>query len=82
MRMNRVTKKFFGKIWQPFAIMAYIFVVCYLATMTKDPLTMALIAGVCFTVPLLYVFFKQAYKDAKWEVEQENQMILNKIKGE
>ena len=79
--MNRVTKKFLGKIWQPFAIMAYVFVVFYVATMTKDPLTMGLIIGVCFAVPLLYVFFKDAYRTAKWEVEHENQIMLDKIKG-
>lgn len=82
MRMNRVTKKFLNKIWQPFAVMAYVFVVFYVATMAKDPLTMALIIGSCLAVPILYVFFRDSYKDAKWEVEQENQMILNKIKGE
>ena len=81
MRMNRVTKKFLNKIWQPFAVMAYVFVVFYVATMAKDPLTMALIIGSCLAVPLLYVFFRDAYKDAKREVEHENQMMLNKIKG-
>lgn len=78
--MNRVQKKFLLKIAPPFAVMAYVWFVIQLFTHAPN----VYIAGgiVCLLIlgPLFVWFFREAWKDAKWEVERENEIMLNSLK--
>ena len=78
--ITRVQKKFLNKIYPPFAIMAYIYLVMTL--FINAPSTTAAIAIVVVMLigPLLGWYFYEAWKDAKWEVERENQVMLNTLK--
>ena len=42
---------------------------------------MATVVALVFVVgPLVGFFFREAWKDAKWEVERENQTMVNTLK--
>jgi uncharacterized membrane protein len=78
--MNRVQKKFLIKIAPPFAIMAYVYAVIKLFTYAPNVYVAGGILGVGFVAPVCYFFFREAWKDAKWEVERENEIMLNTLK--
>lgn len=78
--MTRVQKKFLAKIWPPFAIMAYIFVVMQIFLLMPSALMATVLALVFVVGPLVGLFFREAWKDAKWEVERENQTMVNTLK--
>lgn len=79
---NRVTKKFLIKIAPPFAIMAYVWFVIQLFTYAPNVYVAGGIVGVFILGPLFVWFFREAWRDAKWEVEQENQIMLNTLKDQ
>jgi|DEB0MinimDraft_6_1074348.scaffolds.fasta_scaffold00028_41 ABC-type transport system involved in cytochrome bd biosynthesis fused ATPase/permease subunit len=79
--MNRVTKKFLGKVLPPFGIMGYVMVVMTLSTMAP---TLALQIGipiVFLLVPLFGYMFYESWKDAKREVEWEDRDLLRDIES-
>ena len=80
--MSRVTKKFLNKIWPPFAIMAYVFIIMEIFIRAPNIYVASAVVGVGIIGPLLIWFFREAWRDAKWEVEQENQIMLNTLKDQ
>lgn len=79
---NRVTKKFLNKIYPPFAIMAYVYLVMQLFINAPNATLGIAIVVVMLIGPLIGFFFREAWRDAKWEVEQENQIMLNTLKDQ
>lgn len=78
--MNRVHKKFLNKIWPPFAIMAYVWIVMTIFINAPNIYVAGAVVGVCILGPLAYLFFREAWRDAKWEVERENDIMINTLK--
>lgn len=77
---NRVLKKFLNKIYPPFAIMAYVFIIMEIFIRAPNIYVASAVVGVGIIGPLLIWFFREAWKDAKWEVERENQVMINTLK--
>lgn len=78
--MNRVTKKFLGKILPPIGIMLYVAAVVVVSTMVGG--TAAFFGPVVFLViPLFVYMLYESYKDAKREVEWEDRDLLRDIKS-
>jgi len=78
--MNRVHKKFLNKIWPPFAIMAYVWITMTIFINAPNIYVAGAIVGVFILGPLFYWFFREAWKDAKWEVERENDIMIKTLK--
>ena len=78
--ITRVQKKFLNKIYPPFAIMAYIYLVMTLFINAPNTTLGIVIVLVMLIGPLTGWFFYEAWKDAKWEVERENQVMMNTLK--
>ena len=78
--MNRVTKKFLGKVLPPIGIMFYVAAVMVGSTMIGGT---AVFAGplVFLVIPLFGYMFYESYKDAKREVEWEDRDLLRDIKS-
>jgi hypothetical protein len=78
--ITRVQKKFLNKIYPPFAIMAYVFIIMEIFIRAENIYVAGAIVGVGIIGPLLIWFFREAWRDAKWEVERENQVMMNTLK--
>jgi hypothetical protein len=78
--ITRVQKKFLNKIYPPFAIMAYVFIIMEIFIRAENIYVAGAIVGVGIIGPLLIWFFREAWRDAKWEVERENQIMMNTLK--
>ena len=78
--MNRVTKKFLGKVLPPLGIMLYVAAVMVGSTMVGGT---AVFAGplVFLVIPLFGYMLYESYKDAKREVEWEDKDLLRDIKS-
>jgi hypothetical protein len=78
--MNRVTKKFLGKVLPPIGIMFYVAAVMVGSTMIGGT---AVFAGplVLLVIPLFGFMMYESYKDAKREVEWEDRDLLKDIKS-
>ena len=78
--MNRVTKKFLGKVLPPLGIMLYVAAVMVGSTMVGGT---AVFAGplVFLAIPLFGYMLYESYKDAKREVEWEDKDLLRDIKS-
>ena len=78
--MNRVTKKFLGKVLPPIGIMFYVAAVMVGSTMIGGT---AVFAGplVFLVIPLFGYMLYESYKDAKREVEWEDRDLLKDIKS-
>ena len=78
--MNRVTKKFLGKVLPPIGIMFYVAAVMVGSTMIGGT---AVFAGplVLLVIPLFGFMLYESYKDAKREVEWEDKDLLKDIKS-
>ena len=83
--MNRVWKKFFRKLAEPVGIMAYVTFVVGLSVWTIENVSQGMGIVVFFImlpVPALAYLIRDMWRDAKWEIEQENRDMLNTLKGE
>ena len=78
--IKRVQKKFLMKIAPPFVIIAYVLLVMELFIRAPNIYVASAIVGVGIIGPLLIWFFREAWRDAKWEVERENQVMMNTLK--
>ena len=78
--MNRVTKKFLGKVLPPIGIMFYVAAVMVGSTIIGGK---AVFAGplVGIVIPLFGYMLYESYKDAKREVEWEDRDLLKDIKS-
>ena len=78
--MNRVTRKFFGKVLPPLGIMLYVAAVMVGSTMIGG--TAAFVGPlVLLVIPLFGYMLYESYKDAKREVEWEDRDLLRDIKS-
>ena len=83
--MNRVWKKFFRKLAEPVGIFIYVFSTMILAEYVGDILGygnegyIAVIAVMIF-VPVLAMMIRMTWRQAKEEVDRENQVMLNALK--
>ena len=78
--MNRVTKKFLGKVLPPLGIMLYVAAVMVGSTMVGGKA--AFVGPLVFLViPLFGYMLYESYKDAKREVEWEDRDLLRDIKS-
>ena len=68
------------KIAPPFVIIAYVLLVMELFIRAPNIYVASAIVGVGIIGPLLIWFFREAWRDAKWEVERENQVMMNTLK--
>jgi len=78
--ITRVQKKFLNKIYPPFAIMAYVLIIMEIFIRAPNIYVASAVVGVGIIGPLLIWFFREAWRDAKWEVERENQTMINTLK--
>ena len=83
--MNRVWKKFFGKLVEPLAYMAYgmfaIGLTFWSGTVVNE-FTGIAVFFIMIVIPAFSLIIRDMWRDAKREVEWENRDILNTLKGE
>lgn len=83
--MNRVWKKFFGKLAEPLIIMAYVSLATVLVMWTGENVSegMAIVIFcVMIPIPMIAYLIRDMWRDAKREVEWENREVLNTLKGD
>tara|TARA_B100000902_G_scaffold219918_1_gene208875 strand:- start:2560 stop:2805 length:246 start_codon:yes stop_codon:yes gene_type:complete len=78
--MTRLQRKFLAKIAPPFVIMAYVAFVLLLFLASPSVWFAVGVIILFLMVPLFGWFFYESWKDAKWEIERENQQMLYEIK--
>ena len=85
--MSRVWKKFFFKLAEPLAIASYVFSTMFLAEYVATVLEygkegyFAIIAVMIF-IPVLAVMLRMTWRQAKYEVDRENEEMIRTLKGE
>jgi len=77
--MNRVTKKFLGKVLPPIGFMFYFAAVMFGAAVVPGIWTIV-VPVVFLIIPLLGFMFYESYKDAVKEVEWEDRDLINTLK--
>ena len=83
--MNRVWKKFFGKLAEPVIIMAYVSFATVLVMWTGANVSEGMaIVVFCIMIPIPMIAFmlRDMWRQAKSEVEWENRELMRDIKGE
>jgi len=78
--MNRVTKKFFGKLLPPVGMIVYVFAAMHLAGYAENPLHRITIAGILIIAPMIIYMLRETWLQAKREVDWENETMLNTLK--
>jgi len=78
--MNRVTKKFFGKLLPPVGMIVYVFAAMHLAGYAENPLHRITIAGILIIAPMIIYMLRETWLQAKREVEYENELMINTLK--
>jgi hypothetical protein len=82
--MNRVWKRFFLKVAEPVSYALYFFGTMLLAQYMESKYGMIAfigIWGVMVVFPLLVWMLREMYRQAKQEVDIENQELLRTLKG-
>ena len=82
--MNRVWKKFFGKLAEPVIIMAYVSLATVLVMWTDANVSagMAIVVFcIMIPIPMFAYLIRDMWRDAKREVEWENRDMLDTLKG-
>lgn len=86
--MNRVWKRFLLKVSKPIAMLAYVilsmlgcgYIAYYFGV---DPNIGVMFGAFGFVIfPMIFTILRDMYKTARYEVEQENRELINKIKGD
>ena len=85
--MNRVWKKFFFKLAEPLGFALYVFSTMVLAEYVAKVLEYGdngyiAVVGVMIIIPILVVMLRMTWRQAKSEVDRENEEMLNTLKGE
>lgn len=85
--MNRVWKKFFLKLAEPLGIVLYVCSAMILAEYVGTVLEYgkegyAAVLGIMIFIPILAIMLRMTWRQAKDEVDRENQDMLNTLKGE
>lgn len=83
--MNRVWKRFFRKLAGPLGFALYFFVTFSIAEYLGSIYgTMAFLAVYCvmIIVPVFAWMLKETYRQAKNEIDFENEMLVKDLKGE
>jgi len=78
--MNRVAKKFFGKLLPPVGMIVYVFAAMHLAGYAENPLHRITIAGILIIAPMIIYMLRETWLQAKREVEYENELMINTLK--
>jgi len=78
--MNRVAKKFFGKLLPPVGMIVYVFAAMHLAGYAENPLHRITIAGILIIAPMIIYMLRETWLQAKREVDWENETMLNTLK--
>jgi len=82
--MNRVWKKFFRKLAEPLAFMAYIIFAVGLTMWTAENVSQGMsivVFVIMLPVPMFAYLIRDMWRQAKDEVEWENRDMLNTLKG-
>ena len=82
--MNRVWKKFFRKLSEPLAFMAYIIFAVGLTMWTAEYVSQGMsvvVFVIMLPVPAFAFLIRDMWRDAKREVEWENRELMRDIKG-
>jgi len=79
--MNRVAKKFFGKLLPPVGMIVYVFAAMHLAGYAENPLHRITIAGILIIAPMIIYMLRETWLQAKREVEWENRDLMREIEG-
>ena len=82
--MNRVWKKFFRKLAEPLAFMAYIIFAAGLTMWTAEYVSQGMsvvVFVIMLPVPAFAFLIRDMWRDAKREVEWENRDMLDTLKG-
>ena len=83
--MNRVWKKFLGKLVEPLAFMAYIIFAVGLTMWTAENVSQGMsvvVFVIMLPVPMFAYLIRDMWRDAKSEVEWENRDMMRRIKGD
>jgi mannitol-specific phosphotransferase system IIBC component len=78
--MNRVAKKFFGKLLPPVGMIVYVFAAMHLAGYAEDPLYGLFTIGFMVIGPMVGYMLRETWLQAKREVEYENELMINTLK--
>ena len=85
--MNRIWKRFFFKLAEPLAFFMYFFATMTLAEYTAENLGYGAegyiaVVVVMVIIPIFAVMLRMTWRQAKSEIERENEEMLNTLKGE
>jgi hypothetical protein len=85
--MNRVWKKFFLKLAEPLGIVLYVSGTIVLAKYVATVLEYgkegyAAVLGVMIFIPVIAVMLRMTWRQAKYEVDRENEEMIRTLKGE
>lgn len=78
--MNRVTKKFLGKLLPPVGMIVYVFAAMHLAGYAENPLHSIAIAGILIIGPMIIYMLRETWLQAKREVDWENETMMKTLK--
>ena len=82
--MNRVMKKFLGKLVEPFVLIAYTISAIGLTTWTAENVSNGwgiIVFVIMIPLPALAYMIRDTWRQAKTEGEWENRDMLNTLKG-
>ena len=83
--MNRVWKKFFRKLAEPIGVMAYILFAVGLTMWTAEYVSQGasiVVFVIMIPVPMFVYLIRDMWRQAKTEVEWENEVMMRTLKGE
>lgn len=83
--MNRVWKKFFRKLAGPIGFMAYVMFAVGLTLWTMENVSEGvgiIVFVIMIPVPAIAFLIRDMWRDAKSEVEWENEVMMRTLKGE
>ena len=85
--MNRVWKKFFRKLAEPVGIFLYMFGTMLIAEYVAEHLGYGAegyiaVVVVMVIIPIFAMMLRMTWRQAKDEVDRENEVLLRDIKGE
>ena len=85
--MSRVWKRFFAKLAEPLGFGLYFFVTVSLAEYVAEVLEYGkegyiAVWGVMVIIPIFVIMIRMMWRQAKDEVDRENQDMLNTLKGD